>query len=432
MTRETKIGLLIGLGFIVVFAVLLSHTGPAKQAGDSQLAYLPQPPRTSPQSTLSTPQPLVPPSTTHPAFQPAQPSGTEMAQGSTSTSTLDDLMVPEDGFATLPRPEALDLNLTAQNGLTITPSREESDAASEIARVAPQPTPSTREELPAQSPAPVETVAMATTPDLPAMDSHQAVQPTEQPNKASLPVEVAVADSKEYVVRKGDTLLKIAKAQYGTSATEAVDAIMDANQGQIKDRHTVREGQKILVPKLPDKLRDMVEPVTGINGTRITEAPKTAAAGPMNSAQVGKDVESAKNADVNKRLEKVKHSEPIDISRSLESIANALNGKPGERQAPKAVKTPGAGNSASPTEVADVEGGSRIGRTVSDVYIVKPSDTLMDIAKRELGSSLRWKEIEKLNKNIDPRKIKPGAEIKLPKRQTRPLTDSSGAKRVSA
>jgi len=34
MTRETKIGLLIGLGFIVVFAVLLSHTGSELPAGD--------------------------------------------------------------------------------------------------------------------------------------------------------------------------------------------------------------------------------------------------------------------------------------------------------------------------------------------------------------------------------------------------------------
>ena len=28
MTRETKIGLLVGLAFIVVFAMLLSHSGP--------------------------------------------------------------------------------------------------------------------------------------------------------------------------------------------------------------------------------------------------------------------------------------------------------------------------------------------------------------------------------------------------------------------
>ena len=46
MTRETKIGLLVGLGFIVVFAVLLSHTGsvptlegdlPAEERGDPTL-----------------------------------------------------------------------------------------------------------------------------------------------------------------------------------------------------------------------------------------------------------------------------------------------------------------------------------------------------------------------------------------------------------
>ena len=35
MTRETKIGLLIGLGFIVVFALLLSHTGQVRPVGDN-------------------------------------------------------------------------------------------------------------------------------------------------------------------------------------------------------------------------------------------------------------------------------------------------------------------------------------------------------------------------------------------------------------
>src|SRR4029453_7516666 len=34
MTRETKIGLLVGLAFIVVFAMLLSHSAPTPPPGD--------------------------------------------------------------------------------------------------------------------------------------------------------------------------------------------------------------------------------------------------------------------------------------------------------------------------------------------------------------------------------------------------------------
>ncbi len=42
MTRETKIGLLVGLAFIVVFAVLLSHTGTVPPPGESPVTVIAQ------------------------------------------------------------------------------------------------------------------------------------------------------------------------------------------------------------------------------------------------------------------------------------------------------------------------------------------------------------------------------------------------------
>lgn len=61
--------------------------------------------------------------------------------------------------------------------------------------------------------------------------------------------------------------------------------------------------------------------------------------------------------------------------------------------------------------ISKVEAGA-----VSGTYTVKKGDTLSRIAKRELGSYSRWKEIFDSNRNLisDPNKLKIGMELKLP------------------
>lgn len=48
------------------------------------------------------------------------------------------------------------------------------------------------------------------------------------------------------------------------------------------------------------------------------------------------------------------------------------------------------------------------------IYTVKKGDTLISIAKKQLGDADRWKEISKLNKNIQPRSLKPKMKLRLP------------------
>lgn len=47
-------------------------------------------------------------------------------------------------------------------------------------------------------------------------------------------------------------------------------------------------------------------------------------------------------------------------------------------------------------------------------YVVKSGDTLGEIARRELGSSARWTEIQSLNGNLDPKRLRAGMKINLP------------------
>ena len=47
-------------------------------------------------------------------------------------------------------------------------------------------------------------------------------------------------------------------------------------------------------------------------------------------------------------------------------------------------------------------------------YVIRKGDMLGSIARRELGRSSRWKEITRLNPKLDPKKLMPGEEIRLP------------------
>lgn len=47
-------------------------------------------------------------------------------------------------------------------------------------------------------------------------------------------------------------------------------------------------------------------------------------------------------------------------------------------------------------------------------YTVKPGDTFSKIAKTQLGDASRWRELQALNPNVDPRMLKVGMALKLP------------------
>lgn len=57
----------------------------------------------------------------------------------------------------------------------------------------------------------------------------------------------------------------------------------------------------------------------------------------------------------------------------------------------------------------------RNGNAKTRTYTVKKGDTLQRIAVQQLGSAGRWREIADLNKIRDPKKIKVGQKLKLPK-----------------
>ena len=59
---------------------------------------------------------------------------------------------------------------------------------------------------------------------------------------------------------------------------------------------------------------------------------------------------------------------------------------------------------------------TEIDRSANNVrfYRIKPNDTYWKIARRELGSGQRWREIQSLNAGVNPNALKIGQTVRIP------------------
>ncbi len=377
MTRETKIGLLIGLGFIVVFAVLLSHTsGPVPIVEPRPIAMGTTPeglrPVGAPAESSRLPVGLS--GHTPPAASWPSPSESNQADGPRAIpaspeerpfdplhenrrDVLADASRPESGASTsnplrgLPRPVVLDGARRLTEGV-LSPSSAQADASVATADV-----PQGRAELAsATRVAPPRIVLPSERGQDARTDSSGAVVDAGEAQREA-PADTA---AEEYVVQRGDTVVKIVKANYGSASPRNIDYFVASNSDRIRDRNTIIEGQRLVIPQLPPEL---FEPAPGFD-VRGTSS----------------DAQQA----------------------SSEQLAEAV------RQVPS---IPTAGRAEPQIRL----------------YEIKPNDTLGNIAQRELGSTAYWKEIQKLNPDIDPRRMQPGTQIRLPAEP--PVSENSGNNR---
>jgi len=232
MARETKVGLLAGLAFIICFAVILSHRGRADgllnlrdvatQLGVGGEA----PPAISHLQTgsLSGTQPrqAVDALTLGPAAQPTAP------------VNLPPIVKYDRGQGAWITPEQAALQSMTSPVSALGTSADAQRALEEhLAKI------SSSQRPPSAAP-PASDQAHAAAPITVSAASPAAVEPG-----ARRP-----ADGAEYLVRPGDTLSKIAEAKYGTRSRRIVDAIMDANRGRLSDPNQVQSGMTLMLPKL--------------------------------------------------------------------------------------------------------------------------------------------------------------------------------------
>lgn len=414
MTRETKIGLLVGLGFIVVFAVLLSHNGAGPTS--TQLPPIAQNPTDSVQPGRSpltqSPVGLADAGSSElPSTPPPMPAGPELIDpiDGLAVDTGDELPAPmvfnqsdmlaqgPSSFEASPAGERSTAGRSLEDAVAMvrTPAINTPELSLESSRVVP----------PVVDPPRPEPVARAVipeaSPDPDAVDDSAGPALAGGPARAGASVEtVVLAPPKPYVVQKGDTLVKITREIYNNSSPKVIDFVVEANKGNIKDRHSLREGQKIVTPPLP---ADMFE---------------------QRTLSVGRD-----------------RSDLRQVQHLIDEISVPRRAPEGQADGSAAQPATGAGNMGRPSlplgqhsgfipVTVDKPGTSAAEREDKPappdrstppgirLYEVQPKDTFSSIAQRELGSSNRWVEIKQMNKDVNPLKIRPGMKIRLPARDS--------------
>ena len=359
MAQETKVGLVVGLGFIVCFAMILANRGGADRIRP-QMPYQLFSGPTAPSGTSSS---LLPEqhaqslrndprrsdARPHAAAKPSavEPTGTGRPDPGTAGdpdrfSRRRPIPRPQD----VAEPESAVADRTTDSGVTL---------------LAGGPAPET--ESPERAPAthhaePVVERADKGAP-LPAALAPYAEQFEKKPPRDEAAATVAAAaptpGEAEHVVASGDTLTKIARRYYGSTGKDTVDALYAANRTVLNSPNAAPVGRTLRLPVIGGK------------------APrgKSAEAGTKPGRDAG----------------------PEDAQPDRDAVAKT--GKAGREPAPALAKND---------------------RPAYRKYTVQKGDLLSTIAQKQLGSAQRWKEIVALNKNLcsNAHNLPCGAEIRIP------------------
>ena len=266
MTRETKIGLLVGLTFIIVVGVLLSDymtstreplPAPLQMAGNELRNGLGQP-----RSDESSPVAMVPPNVSPRQAVPTREELTPKPPKQTSVAVNTQTLPPAGQQAPVPAAlrdvaqrngeELVDANgrpLTNNNSQPVAKAvadsytAEPGDSLSRIAlKALGANTRANRAAIIAVNPSLKENpnmivvgraYAIPTAGGATAMNTPAAQQPANQPQTG-------------YVVKQGDTLWSIAVDQLGDAG--AISAIKDLNRDVLQDSDRIRPNMKLRLP----------------------------------------------------------------------------------------------------------------------------------------------------------------------------------------
>ncbi len=371
MTKETKIGLLVGLAFIILFAIILSEKG-ATRSGSAPTGLTVADASKQPTRIAAGERPFGG------AGQVETPLGPIVTPHTPSHRTPMEERVPptQPIGAENEQPPPLPASVVQMLNL----SESGSNSSDGVPYAAGPEEPGRGEPLPAVSPEgmgpsqPPVSYASATT-----------NQPGTPPPSASLDgVTPAASGTKAiHVVQPGESVGKIAAKHYGRSTPSRIEAIQEANRDVLKDPHKIKAGDKLKIP-LIEQHGDQFELVGSFAG--IPAVPQSATAGGTpRSTPTG--------------------SPPIRIPTSVEERTTA--GENPREPAPRPESPRPANATGSPGEQPRWQW-----------YEVQKKDTLSGIAKQRLGGERFANDIYNFNRDVLPNKntLKPGMKIRIPLR----------------
>ena len=368
MAKETKVGLLVGLAFIICFAVILANRG-RDASLQTQLPFL------FPVDSALAQQPAV--------MVPAGPSGA--VEGSAAPVQMPESAVPVERFVWLPPQEtgragddsvgdaeqAVAMGFDASGAPAQTVGTGVGGEGQGVAPVTTGPDAARLQRLLDQKYAELQQGQPGAGPAVPGDASGQprdlmslrgrpgaGVQPIITGPGQNGPRAPARVRPARHTVAKGETLSGIAKQHYGSGAAAVVQAIYHANREQLPDQNSLGVGDVLVLPVIPGY------PSPGGEASAATTASATVAPGPAVSA----------------------------VARPATRLELAART-----------------NQSATREKKRSTDGFRW-------YQVQAKDTLYSIAREQLGDAKRWQEIHELNRDKfpDPGRIREGVRIKLP------------------
>jgi nucleoid-associated protein YgaU len=245
MTRETKIGLLVGLAFIIVIGILLSdHWNSSNEPPQAQRDDIGQNVRIA-MGTPATPEPPVTNLSGAGAVLPP-------ATASRKVLTRNELKPPVD-----PAP-VTDVNVGPAGGgirvsphVTIPAPPAVVVEARPAAPVQPQPLPFTPEPGPVVSQPPADTGVPPTLQDVARQNGQELVPANPDGNNANPPPAADTQTTpgyKRYKAQPGDSLSRIASRLMGRNTKTNRDAIIRANPALQQNPDKVIVGREYLIP----------------------------------------------------------------------------------------------------------------------------------------------------------------------------------------
>lgn len=381
MTTDAKVGLLLGLVFIVIIAFVINglpdfvHSFKDKPVVETAVT-------TQTGSNLVIDPGIVEVARSLPMgrtnLRYAEPSSQVMnldayAGGSDLPQTV------ETTTAALQNPPAVE---------AVTPTQAQSQLETAAAQPSQPRNPNTfSNRVTAVAPrTTAELSPVVQTPQADAMISHQtaqtikaaqqAVQDVQQPAKSRPEdVKTTVVSGKTHVVGKGESLAVIAKKYYGPeigNQRATIQMLYETNKDVLDSEHVVKVGDKLVIP-----------PIAGSQPAQV-EKPKTASTSLMDKF---KDV-----------------FEPADTKKEA-AVKNSV-------VADKAKDN----TTAKKTDAAPISGKAKSAPAERE-YVVQSGDHLYKIAQKHLGNGDRYPEIIALNKDqlANPSQLQVGMKLKLPK-----------------
>jgi len=370
MARETKIGLLVGMGFIICFAIILSNRG-GDGPSRTRLSHPSLADGSGGNASVTTAEQRVRDlgrSARADRVRPAEATGRdERTDRSLSRIAAEAVSGPLGAERSVATGDA-----SAPHTTTRLFANSELPPVPVVGPVVAEPVSTTppvalHEPEPIVAPPPAPQPTPTPTPPSP-------VLPSPKPEPAPFVMQPPAA-GKPYVVSGGDSLFKIVQAAYGTRKQSVVDAVFAANRAKLPDPQTLRVGQTLTLPV--------------IDG----QSPNMAA---LQAPAVKREPPVVKPPPAGPRKDK---------------------GVPEKKTEATAQKTP-----TPEPKVKEAGGDSRKAARPTGTqktwrwYQVKNGDRYATIAERELGDKDRWSELYALNKAVfqDPSAIRSGVRIKIP------------------